>query len=93
MDFFADRGIFKNLINVPARLTSECRVITSLGYDRMKIRYNLSRKDPPMKVKKYILIITIVLTFGLSYAGATFACNGGSPPPDTASVQVDSPAI
>ena len=46
-----------------------------------------------MKVKKYILIITIVLTFGLSYAGATFACSGGSPPPDTASIQVDSPAI
>jgi hypothetical protein len=46
-----------------------------------------------MKVKKYFLIITIVLMIGFSYVGATFACDGGSPPPDTASVQIESPAI
>jgi hypothetical protein len=46
-----------------------------------------------MKVKKYILILTTVLMFGLSYAGATFACNSGGPPPDTASSQVESPVI
>jgi len=46
-----------------------------------------------MKVKKYILILTTVLMFGLSYAGATFACSSGGPPPDTASSQVESPAV
>ena len=46
-----------------------------------------------MKVKKYILILTAVLMFGLSYAGATFACSDSGPPPDTASNQVESPAI
>jgi hypothetical protein len=46
-----------------------------------------------MKVKKYILIITMVLTIGLSYAGSIFACDGGGRPPDTASVQIESPAI
>ena len=46
-----------------------------------------------MKVKKYIQIIAIVLTIGLSYAGASFACDGGgAPPPDTASTKVESPA-
>ena len=44
-----------------------------------------------MKVKKYVLIIAIVLTMGFSYAGASFACEGGGPPPDTASIQVESP--
>jgi len=57
------------------------------------IRLKLSRKDPLMKVKKYILIIAIVLTMGMSYVGASFACDGGGPPPDTASVQSESPAI
>ena len=46
-----------------------------------------------MKVKKYILIIAIVLTMGISYVGASFACDGGGPPPDTASVQIESPAV
>jgi len=44
-----------------------------------------------MKAKKYILVIMFVLTVGLSYAGAAFACDGGGPPPDTASVQIESP--
>jgi len=57
----------------------------------MNIRFNLSRKDPLMKAKKYILVIMFVLTVGLSYAGAAFACDGGGPPPDTASVQIESP--
>jgi hypothetical protein len=59
----------------------------------MQIRSNLSRKDPVMKVKKYILVLTTVLVFGLSYAGATLACSSGGPPPDTASSQVESPAV
>jgi hypothetical protein len=63
----------------------------------MYIRLNLSRKDPLMKVKKYILIITLVLMIGFSYAGSAFACSdgggGGLPPPDTASNQIESPAI
>jgi hypothetical protein len=46
-----------------------------------------------MKVKKYIMVLAFVLTIGLSYAGSTFACNGGGPPPDTGSVQIESPAI
>lgn len=46
-----------------------------------------------MKVKKYILTIAVVLTIGFSSVAATFACSGGSPPPDTASVQIESPAI
>jgi hypothetical protein len=50
-----------------------------------------------MKVKKYILIITLVLMIGFSYAGSAFACSdgggGGLPPPDTASNQIESPAI
>jgi hypothetical protein len=57
----------------------------------MKIRLNLSRKDLLMKVKKYILLIAIVLTMGFSYAGASFACESGGPPPDTGSTQVESP--
>jgi hypothetical protein len=46
-----------------------------------------------MKVKKYILIITLVFTIGFSYAGSAFACSDGLPPPDTASIQIESPAI
>jgi len=48
-----------------------------------------------MKVKKYILIITLVLMIGLSYAGSAFSCSGGGglPPPDTASIENESPAI
>ena len=47
-----------------------------------------------MKVKKYILVIMFVLTISLSYAGSTFACDGGGPPPpDTASVQIVPPAM
>ena len=59
----------------------------------MQFRLILSRKDPLMKVKKYILILAAVLMFGLSYAGATFACSSGGPPPDTATNQAESPAI
>ena len=62
----------------------------------MYIRFNLSRKDPLMKVKKYFLIITLALIIGLSYAGSAFACSDGGdglPPTDTASSQVESPAI
>lgn len=46
-----------------------------------------------MKVKKFLLIIAFALTIGLSYAGSTFACYDGGPPPDTASIQIESPAI
>ena len=47
-----------------------------------------------MKVKQYILIITLVLTIGFSYAGSALACDGGGePPPDTASISSESPAI
>jgi len=48
-----------------------------------------------MKVKKYILIITLVLLIGFSYAGSAFGCSGGGglPPPDTASIKLESPAI
>jgi hypothetical protein len=57
----------------------------------MDVRLNLSRKDPLMKVKKYILIITLVLTIGISYAGSALACDG--PPEDTARVSTESPTI
>jgi hypothetical protein len=46
-----------------------------------------------MKVKKYLLIIAFVFTIGLSYVGSTFACDGGGPPPDTASIQIECPTI
>ena len=40
-----------------------------------------------MKVKKYILAITIVLAIGFSYVGSALSCGDG-PPPDTHSVRV-----
>jgi hypothetical protein len=46
-----------------------------------------------MKVKKYIMVITIVLAIGFSYAGSAFSCSGGGPPPDTDSVQNESPTL
>ncbi|UCD79324.1 MAG: hypothetical protein JSW26_28655 [Desulfobacterales bacterium] len=46
-----------------------------------------------MKVKRYILVVTLALTIGFSYAGAAFACDCGGPPPDTASIQIECPAI
>ena len=46
-----------------------------------------------MKIKKYFLIITLVLTVGISYAGSALACGDGPPPDDTAKVSSESPTI
>lgn len=56
-------------------------------------RYKLSRKDPLMKVKKYIIAITIVLAIGFSYVGSALGCSDGKPPPDSNSVQKESPTL
>jgi hypothetical protein len=46
-----------------------------------------------MKIKYMMLTIAFVLTIALSTAGSAIACSGGktAPPPDTASVQLQSP--
>ena len=51
-----------------------------------------------MNIKKYLLIITLVLGIGFSYAGSALAGNGGCggtkpPPPDTNSITIESPNI
>ena len=46
-----------------------------------------------MKIKKYILIITLVLTIGIGYAGSALACGDEPPPEDTAKVLNESPTI
>jgi len=53
----------------------------------------LSGKDPPMKFKKYILVVAVVLTVGFISAGSALACSKGGPPPDTASIQAEQPTI
>jgi hypothetical protein len=80
-------------MDIAGRLTISSSVITCLKYVRMNIRHNPSRKDSPMKMKKYILIITIVLTIGFSYAWTALACDGGGRPPNTDSIHIESPAV
>ena len=46
-----------------------------------------------MKIKKYIMVVAIVLTVGLSYAGSAFSCSDGGPPPDTNSVKNEYPTL
>ena len=47
-----------------------------------------------MKVKKYILIITMVFAIALGSVGSAFACEGGGiPPEDTATIRIEPPLI